>query len=125
VVAVSLTRPEGDCRNYISFPVNRERSVESGALGLIETRGYAVQTRIADAMVKAANVRVVNVLTVANRVVCSLFQGEVGAVTEAMGVGRAMLADYPYFLCSAILPQPVSAVYQAFGRRPSSGGGSG
>jgi microcompartment protein CcmL/EutN len=124
VVAVSITRPDAVYRNYVSVPLNRGASVEPVALGLIETRGYGVQTQVADAMVKAASVRVANVLTVANRVVCTLFDGDVGAVTEAMSVGRAMLSDYPHFLCSAILPQPVPEVHQAFGQRPPTGRGS-
>lgn len=122
VVVASVTRPEGVYRRYISVPLNPQASAEPVALGIVETRGYGVQMRVADAMVKAAPVRLVNVLTVANRVVCTLFQGDVDAITEAMETGRAILSEYPYFLCSAILPRPVPEVFQMFGRRPGGGG---
>jgi len=124
VVAAPLTHPEPACRNYVSFPVQRQVPIREGALGLIETRGYGVHVRANDAMVKTAAVEVVNVLTVHNRVVCTLIQGDVGAVEESIAVGRSRLADYAYFLCSAIIPQPVPEVLQAFGPgAPPAGGG--
>jgi len=123
VVAASITRPDPVFRGHIAFPIIESIPDVPGALGIVETRGYAVQMQVADAMVKAARVEVVNVLTVANRVVCSLYRGAVDAVEEAMQVARTILADYPHFLCSAILPQPVPDVLRAFGKRP--GGGSG
>lgn len=122
VVAASVTRPEEVYWRYISVPRSSPSPAESGALGIVETRGYSIQTRVADSMVKAASVRLINVLTVANRVVCTLFQGDVGAMTEAMKTAQTILSDYPYFLCSAVLPQPVPEVFQMFGRRPGGGG---
>ncbi len=59
---------------------------------------------------------VCNVLTVQNRVVCSLIQGEVGAVREALAVGRTQVEGSENFLCAACIPQPVPEVVRAFGR---------
>ena len=117
VVAVSLTQPEPACRSYIMFPVPEDAPVQPGALGLIETRGYGVHIFANDRMVKSAEVTVCNVLTVHNRVVCTLIQGDVGAVREAVAVGRSLIADDAHFLCSAVIPQPVSDVLRAFACR--------
>ena len=116
VVAAPLTRPEPECLKHVTVPVNPEVEVKPGALGLIETRGYGVHVPTNDSMVKTAAVEVCNVLTVQNRVVCSLIQGEVGAVREALAVGRARVEGSENFLCAACIPQPVPEVVQAFGR---------
>lgn len=123
VVVAPLTRPEPVCRRYVSFPVNPEIEVKPGALGLIETRGYGIQVRVTDQMVKTAAVEVFNVLTVHNRVVCSLVRGDVGAVKEAVAAASALLADYEHFLCSTVIAQPVPEIWQAFGPQPRAAGG--
>ena len=119
VVAAPLTRPEPVCAGYISTPVDRNLAVQPGSLGILETRGYGVHVSANDAMAKTAPVEVFNVLTVHNRVVCSLIRGEVSAVKEALSAGVERLAGYEHFLCSAFIPQPVPAVLQAFGPRSS------
>jgi microcompartment protein CcmL/EutN len=117
VVAAALNQPEPAIRHYVTVPVNKEAPPIPGALGLFETQGYGLQLVADDRMVKAAQVEVVNVLTVHNRVVCSLILGEVGAVKEALAAGCGLAAASPKFLGSAFIPQPVPQVLQAFGRR--------
>jgi len=117
VVAAPLTQPEPACRRYITFSVPEDTPVQPGAVGLIETRGYGVHVLASDRMVKAADVAVRNVLTVHNRVVCTLIQGAVGAVREAVAVGRSLVAEDEHFLCSAVIPQPVPDVLRAFACR--------
>ena len=116
VVAAPLTHPEAACRSYITFPVRREAPVRPSALGLLETRGYGVHVHNNDRMVKAAEVEVYNVLTVHNRVVCTLILGDVEAVREALAAGREQVAASEHFLCSALIPRPLPEVLQAFGR---------
>ncbi|MBI2503129.1 MAG: BMC domain-containing protein [Candidatus Latescibacteria bacterium] len=117
VSAAALNQPEPACFNYVTVPVKKEIAPVSGALGLLETQGYGLQVLADDRMVKAAQVEVANVLTVHNRVVCSLIIGEVGAVKEALAVGRELAAASSKFLGSAFIAQPVPQVLQAFGRR--------
>ena len=74
-------------------------------------------------MAKTAAVDVVDVLTVHNRVVCSLVQGDVGAVREAIARAQTRLKTYPHLMSTAVLPQPRPEVLQAF-VRPSQGAGS-
>ena len=123
VVVAPLSRPEPACREQFSFVVDPAMEVRAGALGLLETRGYASQVIANDRMVKAAAVEVINVLTVHNRVVCSLVQGDVGAVREAIAVGQQALAGYEHILAAAVIPQPMPAVLRAFGPRPAGAGG--
>lgn len=121
VVAAPLTRPDPACRAHFENLLDPEVTVESGALGLIETEGYGAHIPANDQMVKAAGVEVANVLTVMDRVVCSLIFGDVGAVREAVAAGRALVGSSENFRCSAVIPQPVPEVWQAFGRAEGRG----
>jgi ethanolamine utilization protein EutM len=123
VVAVPLSRPVETCRNFLDSPTQQHVDVRDGALGLLEARGYGVHAWTNDAMVKAAPVAVENVLTVHNRIVCSLIRGEVDAVREAIAVGRELLREYEHFLCATVIPQPVPDVLRTFGRGAALTGG--
>jgi microcompartment protein CcmL/EutN len=117
VVAAPLTQPEDICRDYISFPIDANASAPSGALGLLETRGYGAHVTTNDEMVKAAQVEVFNVLTVHNRVVCSMILGEVSAVRSALDVGKELVNGNDYFMCATLITQPLPEVFRAFGPR--------
>ncbi len=114
VVAAPVNQPEGACLDLISFPTQKEAEVQEGALGIVETRGYGVHIYVNDEMVKTAAVDVINVLTVHNRVVCSLVQGDVGAVREAIASAEVRLQRYEHLLCTAVIAQPRPEVLQAF-----------
>jgi microcompartment protein CcmL/EutN len=94
----------------------------SGALGLLEARGYAIQVEACDRMAKAAAVRVSEVLTVHNRVVCALVVGPVAAVQEALAVGRAAMADYEHLLAAHVIAQPAAGLVAAFAGAPAGAG---
>ena len=123
VVAAPVTQPSEACIRFATNTVQRDAPVRSSALGLVETRGYAAHVYVDDEMAKTAAVDVVGVLTVHNRVVCSLVQGDVGAVSEAIFRAQTRLETYPHFMSTSILPQPRPEVLQAF-VRPSQGAGS-
>jgi ethanolamine utilization protein EutM len=57
------------------------------ALGMIETRGIVGATEAADAMVKAANVKLVSQMQVGGGLVAVFVRGEVGAVRAATDAG--------------------------------------
>jgi ethanolamine utilization protein EutM len=59
------------------------------ALGLIETVGLNAATVAADAMVKAANVRLVTKQQPGGGLICIIVEGDVGAVKAAVDAGRA------------------------------------
>ncbi|MDP6042333.1 MAG: BMC domain-containing protein [Candidatus Latescibacteria bacterium] len=115
VVAAPMTQPEDACASYVTFQPRTELSVPSGALGLLETRGYGVHVRTNDAMVKAAPVSVYHVLTVMNRVVCSMVMGDVAAVKEALSVGETLASSHENFMSATLIAQPMPDVLRAFG----------
>jgi ethanolamine utilization protein EutM len=123
VVAAPVTQPQPACLEFVTNPVNKDAVTKSGALGIVETRGYGAHVYGDDEMVKTAAVDVVHVITVHNRVVCSLVQGDVGAVREAIARVQTRLRGYEHLMCTAVLPQPRPEVLQAFAVR--TGGGSG
>ena len=85
------------------------------ALGLLETRGYGVHVAANDLMVKTADVEVTRVLTVHNRVVCTMIEGELGAVREALEAGRESLSSYEHLLGTAVISQPLPQVVHLSG----------
>jgi ethanolamine utilization protein EutM len=119
VVAAPLNQPVPACRNFVTFPARSGLEVLPGALGLIESRGYGPHVRTNDLMAKAAAVQVYQVLSVHDRVVCTLIRGQVGAVREAITVGRQEVESSPFFRCSAVIPQPDPQVLKVFGPEDS------
>jgi ethanolamine utilization protein EutM len=111
------------CLEFVTNPVNKDAVTKSGALGIVETRGYGAHVYGDDEMVKTAAVDVVHVITVHNRVVCSLVQGDVGAVREAIARVQTRLRGYEHLMCTAVLPQPRPEVLQAFAIKAGGGGG--
>ena len=63
--------------------------VYGNALGLIETRGLVGSVEAADAMVKAANVRLVGKEQIGGGYVTVMVRGDVGAVKAATDAGAA------------------------------------
>lgn len=122
VVAAPLLQPAAACLHFVDFPLRDDSDFPAGALGLVETRGYGAHVHANDQMVKTAAVEVVNVLTVHDRVVCSLVLGDVGAVTEAIAVAQKLLAGCERLLGTALIPQPRPEVLAAYAA-PMGGGG--
>jgi microcompartment protein CcmL/EutN len=77
-----------------------------GALGFIETRGLVGALEAADAMVKAANVRIEGYRTLRNGQVSVLVRGDVGAVKAAVDAGRAAAARVGELYASHVMPRP-------------------
>lgn len=125
VVSHALLQPETACADFIGYPLQAGSPDGSAqALGLVETRGYGVHIENNDRMIKAADVELVNVLTVHNRVVCSLVAGELGAVERAIQTTREALARDEWFMGCAVISQPEPEVLQAFGQTPPTSGAS-
>lgn len=59
------------------------------ALGMIETRGLVAAIEAADAMLKAANVRLISKEKVGGALTAILIEGDVGAVKAAVDAGAA------------------------------------
>jgi microcompartment protein CcmL/EutN len=114
VVAAPLNQPESACIDFIAHPTADEMDVPEGALGLLESRGYGAHMVASDRMVKVAPVQVYNLLTVHDRVVCTLINGEQGAVREAIASGRELFAQNEFFRCATVISRPLPQVLRAF-----------
>lgn len=77
-----------------------------GALGLIETRGLVGAIEAADAMVKAANVRLVGREQIGGGLVTVMVRGDVGAVKAATDAGAAAAGKIGEIVSVHVIPRP-------------------
>jgi len=80
------------------------------ALGMIETKGLVASVEAADAMVKAANVRLIGCEKVGGGLVAIMVQGDVGAVRAAVDVGAEAAAKVGEVISVHLIPRPHSDV---------------
>jgi len=76
------------------------------ALGLIETKGLVGAIEAADAMVKAANVRLVGKEMVGGGYVTVMVRGDVGAVKAATDAGAAAAERVGELVSVHVIPRP-------------------
>ena len=76
------------------------------ALGLIETKGLVGAIEAADAMVKAANVRLIGKETVGGGYVTVMVRGDVGAVKAATDAGAAAAERVGELVSVHVIPRP-------------------
>lgn len=88
-----------------------------GALGLVETRGLTAAVEAADAMVKAANVRLLSYKTIGGGLVCVMVRGDVGAVKAAIEAGAAAAQRVGELMAAHIIPRPDPGIEQMIAER--------
>lgn len=76
------------------------------ALGMIETKGLVGAVEAADAMVKAANVRLIGRELVGGGLVTVMIQGDVGAVKAATDAGAAAAQRVGELISVHVIPRP-------------------
>lgn len=76
------------------------------ALGLVETRGLVGSIEAADAMVKAANVRLIGYQQIGGGLVTVMVRGDVGAVKAATDVGAEAAARVGEVVSVHVIPRP-------------------
>jgi ethanolamine utilization protein EutM len=81
-------------------------SAELTALGMIETKGLVASVEAADAMVKAANVRLVGKVHVGGGLVTVMVRGDVGAVKAATDAGAAAAQRVGEMVSVHVIPRP-------------------
>lgn len=86
----------------------------SEALGMIETRGYVGAVEASDAMVKAANVRLVKTIPIGGGMITVLAQGDVGSVKAAVDAGSNAAARVGELISSHLLARPHDDLLKAF-----------
>lgn len=76
------------------------------ALGMIETRGLVGAVEAADAMVKAANVKMIGREQVGSGLVTVMVRGDVGAVKAATDAGAAAAERVGELVSVHVIPRP-------------------
>ena len=76
------------------------------ALGMIETKGLVGSVEAADAMVKAANVRLIGKVHVGGGLVTVMVRGEVGAVKSAVDAGATAAQKVGELISVHVIPRP-------------------
>lgn len=80
------------------------------ALGMIETKGLVGAIEAADAMVKAANVKLVGKEKVGSGLITVIVRGDVGAVKAATDAGAAAADRVGELVSVHVIPRPHSDV---------------
>lgn len=80
------------------------------ALGMIETRGLIGSIEAADAMLKAANVTLMNKTQVGGGLITVMVRGDVGAVKAAVDAGAAAAERVGELLSVHVIPRPAADV---------------
>jgi ethanolamine utilization protein EutM len=81
-------------------------NVQMIALGMIETRGLVGSIEAADAMVKAANVRLIGKEVIGGGYVTVMVRGDVGAVKAATDAGAAAAGRVGELVSVHVIPRP-------------------
>jgi ethanolamine utilization protein EutM len=80
------------------------------ALGMVETRGLIGAVEAADAMVKAANVKLIGSEYIGGGLVTVMVRGDVGAVKAATDAGAAAAKRVGELVSVHVIPRPHSDV---------------
>lgn len=80
------------------------------ALGMIETKGLIGAIEAADAMVKAANVKLIGKETIGGGYVTVMVRGDVGAVKASADAGAAAAQRVGELISVHVIPRPHSDV---------------
>ena len=80
------------------------------ALGMVETKVLVGSIEAADAMVKAANVRLIGKVHVGGGLVTVMVRGDVGAVKAATDAGAAAASRVGELVSVHVIPRPHSDV---------------
>ena len=87
------------------------------ALGLIETKGLVGAIEAADAMVKAANVRLVGKEQIGFGLVTVMVRGDVGAVKAATEAGSEAARRVGELVSVHVIPRPHSDVEELLAKK--------
>lgn len=86
----------------------------SEALGMIETKGYVGSVEASDAMVKAANVSLVQTIAIGGGMITVLARGDVGSVKAAVDAGSKAAAKVGELIASHIIARPHEDLLKIF-----------
>jgi microcompartment protein CcmL/EutN len=95
-------------RNLVVIDDREERNMmaENEALGFVETMGLVAAVEAADAMVKAARVRIKTVGNADAALITVICEGDLAACAAAVDAGKAAAARVGDFVGSNLIPRP-------------------
>jgi ethanolamine utilization protein EutM len=107
----TLPGPDGGASAPPSAPTTQRRSTQMAnvqmiALGMIETKGLVGAIEAADAMVKAANVKLIGKEQIGGGYVTVMVRGDVGAVKAATDAGAAAADRVGELVSVHVIPRP-------------------
>src|SRR5512137_1305493 len=79
---------------------------ENEAMGFVETQGLVAAIEAADAMVKAARVRIKTVGNADAALISVICEGDLAACAAAVDAGKAAAARVGSFVCSNLIARP-------------------
>ena len=91
------------------------------ALGMVETKGLVGSIEAADAMVKAANVRLIGKVLVGGGLVTVMVRGDVGAVKAAVDAGASAAKRVGELISVHVIPRPHNDVESILPGLPEAG----
>jgi ethanolamine utilization protein EutM len=97
-------------------PTSNGHGIPVGALGLVETRGLVGAIEAADAMVKAANVRLIGREQIGGGLVTVMVRGDVGAVKAATDAGAVAAGKVGEVISVHVIPRPHEEVEVILGK---------
>jgi ethanolamine utilization protein EutM len=84
------------------------------AIGLIETKGLVAQIEASDAMLKAANVTLVEQIQIGGGYVTTVIRGDVGSVRAAVDAGAAAATQLGELVSAHLIPRPEQSLLDNF-----------
>lgn len=80
------------------------------SIGIVETRGLAISIHIADAMLKAADIRILRQETIDLALVTIAIEGDTAAIQEAIAIGTQIAKEAHQWIASTTILRPDSTV---------------
>ncbi len=84
------------------------------ALGMIETKGYVGSVEAADAMSKAADVKIVKQVQIGAGFLTILIQGDVGSVKAAIDAGAEAAGRVGELISAHVIARPAPELLKQF-----------
>ena len=84
------------------------------AIGMIETKGLVSQIQASDAMLKAANVKLVKQVQIGGGLVTTVIRGDVGSVRAAVDAGATAAAQTGELLSAHLISRPEQSLLDYF-----------
>lgn len=84
------------------------------AIGFIETKGLVAQIEAADAMLKAANVKLLGQIPIGGAYITTVVRGDVGSVRAAVDAGAQVASQIGTLVSAHVIARPDPSLLAAF-----------